>query len=112
MKTSVYNQTLLEQYLDKSVAEQCIELYVAGVFRSQAHALLAMFQKAQVLCDGFIPTSTLRKYFSQYNARILELRRGVIDNIPYCIVAERFDGVYGFRYRGIRLSRACKRSDL
>jgi hypothetical protein len=77
-------------------------LWRKGAYRTQAAKMLRLFQDAQSHNDGFIPTYNLSNLFSQYNARILELRSGKHDGILYSIVAAKQNGKFGFRYKGIR----------
>lgn len=50
------------------------------------------------LRSGFTPTIELRNIASQYNARILELRRGLYNGIEYNIVSVKRGDNYGFEY--------------
>jgi hypothetical protein len=78
------------------------ELWKEGAYITQAEKMLAVFQHAQTHNNGFVPTSTLSAMFKQYNARILELRNGKVNNVLYAIQAKKKDGEYGFEYRGVR----------
>jgi len=77
-------------------------LWKAGGFKNQAEKLLKLFQQAQILNQGFVSTKALRNLFSQYNARILELRNGKLDGVRYYIVAKKIGNTWGFVYKGVR----------
>lgn len=81
-------QTNLQDY---NIAEECTSKYKKGGFRNQCERLLLMFKR-----NRFIPTSQLMHCFSQYNARIYQLRRGELDGIRYKIYAKKQEGILGF----------------
>lgn len=65
--------------------------------KSQRDRILALLKK-----KDWVPTSVLRQMAYQYNARILELRRGLHDDKAYDIQSVRQDDKYGYVLQGWR----------
>lgn len=71
------------------------ELWKDGVFQNQCAKMLDVFKTY-----GWVSTDVFSNMFKQYNARIVELRKGLYDGNKYLIYSERREGVFGFDYRG------------
>lgn len=85
--------TMVETSKPSDIARQ---IYKDGGFNTQTEKILKLLQTYE-----FIPTDWLASISKQYNARLLELRKGKYDTIKYVIVSKRLDGVFGFVYEGV-----------
>jgi len=81
------SQAQLQQF------DTTIQMYKKGIYKTQSAKLLAMFK-----LYGWISTKVLVGKFSQYNARILEIRNGKVDGTKHKIRSERHNGVWGFKF--------------
>ena len=80
------------------------DLWLGHHYDNQAAKMLTCFRHAKQFNGGFVATKTLASLFSQYNARIKELRDGKLGDKHLIQTAIRRDNngmiVPGFEYVG------------